>query len=300
MSEETALELEEKEYKFQPTDEDGRPIGGAQVIKYTTPEELAEKLREQNVLLIRKLRQETKKNRLGIQDADELSEDTQRFGGFTQFSPRELSDDERFDLSQKLQDPVTSVDAINAIIEARVGAPLDTLGPHVNDLEKENLSLRAKVEANSFVEDNPDYYRCNENFESITSWMVRYDLAPIKANFQKAYDTLKQQGVLILGAAQIAPIVEQPVPIVAPIVEQQPVRRVSTGLNNEDSSSVGVPLPPGADISYEYIVDGQKRVVTGLQAIAAMPGEEYKRRLLTDKEFGPKVDKLEKEARRRV
>jgi hypothetical protein len=35
-----------------------------------------------------------------------------------------------------------------------------------------------------------------------------------------------------------------------------------------------------------------------LAAVAAMPAEEYKRRLLTDKTFSKQIDKLEAEARK--
>ena len=305
------LELEEKEYRYQPTDEENRPIGGIQVIKYKTHEELAEKLREQNVLLIRKLRQETKKVRLGIVESEEMAEGTQTFRGFTKFEPRTLSDDERYTLAQQLQDPATAFQAVNTIVEAQVGAPLDGLGTHINTLEQDNLSLRAKVEANAFVADNPDYYKCQENFEAITSWMVRYNLTPIKANYQKAYDTLKAGNLLILGPGivnkvePVAEIVTEVVPIseVPPQVQEPPVQqqypRVATGLNNDNSSSIGPVGPSGSDIVYEVPgPNGTKRTLTGLAAIQAMPGEEYKRRLITDKEFGKKVDRLEAEARK--
>src|SRR5258708_3663370 len=71
--------VEEKTYVYQPTDEQGRPIGGKQVIKYVTQEDLVSKLQEQNVLILRKLRSETRKNRLGITDESEAPADGQRF-----------------------------------------------------------------------------------------------------------------------------------------------------------------------------------------------------------------------------
>ena len=36
--------LPELRYSFQPTDDEGRPLGAKQVIKYKTSEELADKL----------------------------------------------------------------------------------------------------------------------------------------------------------------------------------------------------------------------------------------------------------------
>jgi hypothetical protein len=287
-------EVEVKSYTYQPTDEENRPIGGVQVIKYTTQEELVDKLRTQNTLLIRKLRQETKKGRLGIGEDDVIPESAPRFNSPLEFNPRDLSDDERYDISRRLLDPTTAADAASALVEARLGAPLDQIGKTMQEIQRDNLSLRAKVEANAFVAENPDYYKCPENFEALASWIVRYNLAPVKDNFQKAYDTLKAMGnVLIDGPA--APVVI-PEPVVEPV--PVPVVRVPSGLTREEASDSGVLVRTGSDITYELVVGGQKHVLSGLAAINAMPGEEYKRRLLTDKEFGKKVEKLESEARK--
>ena len=293
----------EQVYKYQPTDEEGRPIGGAQVIKYTTQDELVQKLQDHNILLVRKLREQTKKVRLGIDEREEMPEDIQRADGFVQFTPRELSDEERYDIARRLTDPTTSSQATQELIEASVGAPLDAIGKTLQSTQQEVLGLRAKLEANSFVADNPEYYRCQENFEAITSWMVRYDLAPVKSNFQKAYDTLRSQGLLIEGAAPVVPV-----PVVETIIEQVieeiPVvpaeqvqvvqRRVPSGLTRESASDSGTTVTLGTDITYK--LNGQ--VLTGLAAVAAMPGEEYKRRLNHERGFAKLVDKLEAEARK--
>lgn len=294
---------ETKRYEYQPVDESGRPIGGVQVITYTTQDDLVSKLQHQNELLIRKLRSETRKVRLGIIDKDQISEDAEKLTSPVEFKPRVLTDEERFDLSRKLLDPATAVDATSQLFEAAIGAPIDRLGQVLRDVQGDNLRLRAKLEADAFVAANPDYYRCDENFEAITSWMLRYDLAPVKTNFQKAYDVLKEQNILIQ-----API-NQPVPVVDPVVEtivtepvievKETVRGVPSGLTREETSDVGTPIDPGSDIVYEIIVNGQKKIYTGLAAVNAMNSEEYKRRLLNDPTFGKKIDKLEADQRRR-
>lgn len=298
-------QLIEKTYTYQPTDEEGRPIGGKQVIKYTTQDELVDKLRTQNTLLIRKLRQETKKGRLGIGEDEVVPENAQRFSDPLEFNPRELTQDERYDISRRLLDPTTSAEAASALVEAQLGAPLSQIGRTMQTIQQDNISLRAKVEANAFVAENPDYYKCQENFEALASWIVRYNLAPVKDNFQKAYDTLKAQGILIEGAAlppepvaPVEPVVVPVEPVVVEPVPVVPVVRIPTGLTREEASDSGVLVKTGSDITYELTVGGQKRVLTGLAAINAMPGEEYKRRLLTDREFGKKVEKLETEARK--
>ena len=308
MSEAQAVTVEipaEQTYIYQPTDQDNRPIGGKQVIKYTTQDELVGKLQEQNVLLIRKLREQTKKVRLGIDEREELGDDLEHFSGPVEFKPRELSDEETYSIARRLQDPTTASEAAEELIEAKLGAPLNTIGATLQRTQQDVIRIAARAEANVFTADNPDYYKCNENYDAITSWMVRYDLAPVKANFQKAYDTLKAQGLLIEGAAPIVtpavvPVVETPVQdntVEQPVVQDNavkvtPVVGISSGLTNEDASNAGTQIPVGSDIT--YVLEG--RTYTGLAAIAAMPSEEYKHRLLREKGFAAKVDKLEADA----
>ena len=69
--------------------------------------------------------------------------------------------------------------------------------------------------------DNPDYVKCQSNFEAITSWMVRYDLAPVRENFQLAYDKLKAAGnILILSYADV-PEEERVAQVVAPLYQHK-------------------------------------------------------------------------------
>jgi len=323
------VESVEQVYRYQPTDNEGRAIGGLQVIKYTTPDELRDKLVEQNTLLIRKLRQETRKNRLGIQDEEQFSEDTPKYTGPKEFKPRELSDDERVGISRRLLDPTTAFEAQQELIEAQLGAPLAEFGSTLSQIQNENLKLRARVESQAFLQDNPDYYKCEENFAAITGWMLRYDLAPVKDNFQKAYDTLKTQGVLIEGAkVEVVPVVpvasivhvdeptapvREELPVTVQEIVPETVRRLPTGLTRNESSDTGPINIPGSDIVYEAVIGGeikkvngveqlvgaQKKLYTGAAALDAMPAEEYKRRLLHEPGFTKKVQELDKASNRR-
>jgi hypothetical protein len=301
------VELVEKKYEYQPTDEQGRAIGGKQVIKYTTHEELAAKLQEQNVLLIRKLREQTKKVRLGIEEREDISENAQKDYSIVEFTPRQLTNEENYALSLKLQDPTTASQAAQEIMEAQLGSSFSDLGTTLRNIQIDNSNLRATIESNAFMAENPEYYKCQENGEAITSWVSRYNLAPVRANFQRAYETLRAQGLLINGPAQVTvqPIVPVVEPVVETIVEEIPVsqtlpndgptvqtvqRRVPTGLTRDMASDAGTPpKADGSDIT--YVVNGQ--TYTGLAAINMMPGEEYKRRLLNVKGFGKAVDALE-------
>lgn len=341
---ETPVVIEEKRYEYQPTDEDGRPVGGKQVIKYTTQEELIFKLQEQNTQLIRKLRQQTKENRLGISKPEVIDENAQRFQGPVQFQPKPLTKEDRARLSRELLDEDTFDRAATEIFSAATGIDGTGLNTVLTDLQQSNLNLKAIIEADRFKAKNKEYIDCKENIEAIANWMTRYDLAPVQANFQKAYDTLRESDLLITSIEVIpqatytppVTVVETPVVLstpvetvvsevevplreeipvenqipletVASVVTQPVVSRVPMSLNKGNSSTPSAVAPStGDEIVYEFIQrDGQGRQVgapkifKGLAAVNAMPSEEYKRRMLTDKGFTKKVEKLEAEAAKR-
>jgi hypothetical protein len=291
----------EKIYRYQPTDESGRPLGGVQVIKYTTHEELADKLRDQSVLLLRKLRSETRKNRLGIVEDETISEDAQRFAGPVEFKPKELTSEERYEISRKLIDPTTVFEATSQLFEAAFGASPAVFGQTLQNVQQDNFTLKAKIEADAFAEEEHRFYKCPENAEAITAWIARYGLAPTKQNFHEAFNKLNEQGVLI-QAPDVAPIqtvsveeTRQPLPVVEPqpVIVPPVVPRIGSGLTREIASDTGTSPQPGSDIVYDLVSNGHTTRLTGLQAVRAMSGDEYKRRLLTDKDFGKKVDALE-------
>jgi len=217
---EAAPEVPELEYTYQPKDESGRPLGGRQVIKYRTSEELADKLAEQNTLLVRKLRQETRKNRLGVESVDEIPTDAPRFSQPVEFNPRQLSAEERIQLSRDLLDPDKFEEAQGTIFEATVGMKPAELGSTLKDLQSTNIRILAKTESDAFMVNNPDYFKCQENFEAITNWMLKNDLAPLRQNFQMAFDTLKKDDVILMAPEKEVTIPVAAMPTVVPPVEQ--------------------------------------------------------------------------------
>ena len=294
------VELPELRYSYQPTDEAGLLLGAKQVIKYRTPEELADKLAEQNTLLVRKLRSETRKNRLGITDGDEIPTESPRFVEPISFNPVELTAEQKIQISRDLLDPDKSEEAANSLVTARFGAEPEKVTRALADVQNTNIRILAKIESDAFVAANPDYVKCQSNFEAITSWMVRYDLQPVRENFQLAYDKLKAAGVLTLGYADVpeegsvvppvvpvVPVVEVPAQVVPvapePVVEEVPVvAQIPTGFtrNNSDGSS---PVKLASDeVVYEVKVKDTTRKYTGLAAINAMPSDVYRRWILSD------------------
>ena len=271
----------ELRYEYQPTDEHGRPLGGKQVIKYTTPDELASKLVEQNTQLVRRLREVTRKQRLGITDNEEVTAEAE-FISVPEFNPRDLSPEERFQLSQDINDPAKSVDAINTLIEASVGMSAAKLRETTANNTFTLQQLTAKSNYDTFEKSAADFYPCAENKQTLIDWMVKTGLQPSIANFQKAQSTLSKAGLLV-----DRPIVQEVVPVapVAPaqvpnsqapavpesriaLAEQPQIKRqvkVSSGLNEANSSTTNSAAIAAPMIS-----------VT-LADIEKMPADQYKR-----------------------
>lgn len=323
-------------YEYQPTDEHGRPIGGRQVIKYRTPDELAKKFEKANIELQRELRKLKKNQRLGIVEEETIPADAPRFDSVVEFNPRELSADERVRLSRDLSDPERFSQASDTLFEATVGAKPQVLRETMNNLQVTNLRLLARIESDAFMAANPDYYKCKENADTLTNWMTKHNLRPIQANFQLAFDTLDAAGLLLKApnVREEAPVTPTPVSTPAPaqpeVTEQTPVNtqpvqaepsRITmetpaqpkrpvvpppTGLTRNQAADTGVARTLSDEIVFEVEVKGRdgkptgdKKVYKGLAAVERMPSDEYKRRLRFEPGFRQKVEQLEAAAAKR-
>lgn len=298
--------LPELRYTYQPKDDAGRPMGGAQVLKYTTQEDLIEKMQEQNTLLMRKLRSETRKNRLGISDEEVIPAESQRFQSPVEFNARELTPDQRVKLSRDLLDPERFSEATDTFFESTLGVTPEALRNTLKGQQEAILVLQAKQETDAFLQSNPGYFKCQENYEAITNWMVKNNLAPVRDNFQAAHDELHRAGILVEGpeptpiALVQPPAPHVPEPVIAPEVAVEeaprPVSRIASGLTRAQAADAGIPVKAGDDIVYEVVARGvPNKVLRGMAAVNAMPSEEYKHRLLTDPNFSKKIDKLEQQ-----
>jgi hypothetical protein len=284
--------LPELRYEYQPTDIAGAKLGGKQVIVYHTPDELAQKLTAQNIELVRKLREVTRKQTLGIADDTPLPDDAQRFESFVEFKPRELSTEERFNLSQDLNDPSKSLEAIDTMFEASVGMKPDVLRQTLNNQQLLMLQLTAKSNYDIFEKQTPEFYPCAENKQVLTAWMFKKKLNPTVAMFNLAFSTLKGAGLLLdspivrevtpapvpsaptVGPTAPAPSTEpkvSPVPVatesrITPVEQPQTKRqvRVPSGLNSSNAS--------------DSTTSGVTTDIT-LDDIDNMPSEEYKKKL---------------------
>jgi hypothetical protein len=273
----------EKRFEYQNKDEHGRPIGGKQVIVYTDEADMQRKFAEKEQNLVRHLREVTRKQRLGITDNEEALVDAE-FVEVPEFRPRELTPEERFQLSQDINDPAKAIDAVNTMIEASVGMSPAKLRETTAQNTFTLQQLTAKSNYDTFEKGATDFYPCSENKQALIEWMVKTKLQPSIANFQKAQSTLSRAGLLV-----DRPIVQEVVPTPAPVAasvqepnsqvpvvpesriapEEQPQTKrqvkVSSGLSEANSSTTNSAAQTVPMIS-----------VT-LAEIERMPSEQYKR-----------------------
>src|ERR1700675_1429424 len=109
-----------KRFEYQPRDEQGRTLGGVQVIEYTDEDDLKRKWAAKEEQLVRRLREVTRKQKLGITDAPVVSDD-KLFNNASELQEKPLSTEEVFELTQKLNDPTTFVEGRDKLLESALG-----------------------------------------------------------------------------------------------------------------------------------------------------------------------------------
>jgi len=286
----------EQRFEYQPTDEQGRALGGKQVIKYTTQEELNQKLVEQNTLLVRQLRKVNRDHRLGISPDGEIPDASQPFtGGLLELKPKALTVDERFQLSQDLNDPEKFTAARDKLIESGLGVPLSELSKAFNEQKVATLQVMAKQNFDIFASYTPEFYSVDEeNRRNLTGWMLKKGLEPTVENFKLAFSSLRSAGLLNeapsvrtepVPVVEPAPKAQEPVVAesrITPEPQPQPKRhsQVPSGLNDRVSSAAG-PTPVAATLT--------------LADIDKMSPDDYKQ-AIKDPKFVKLVNELEQAA----
>ena len=93
------------------------------------------------------------------------------------------------------------------MFETAVGVKPEVLRNTLSRLSQNEMRILAKTESDAFMESTPEYFPCMENFTTLTNWMVKNDLSPVRQNFTMAFNKLREDG-LMLDAPEtpIAPI----------------------------------------------------------------------------------------------
>ena len=291
----------EKRHTYQPTDEHGRPLGGPQVIVYTTEQELVEKMTKNSIELIRKLRSVTRDNRLGKFATEELPADADLLPPTVQFTERQLTPEERYSISQDLNDPAKFDSARDRLLESAIGQTPQKLRETLNQTQITTMQLLARQNAQEWMGTHPEFYPCAENVNTICDWMVKNGLQPTVKNFEFAQIKMTEAGLLLSSPVvrevpptpaetarpEVETVPKPQVPVAEParISEVQPPQanrqaRVPSGLNNRTAPLTSGALPPSVTAALT------------LGDIDRMSSDEY-RKNLSNPEFRKRVEELE-------
>ena len=292
----------EKRHTYQPTDEQGRALGGPQVIVYTTEQELVEKMTKNSIELIRKLRSVTRDNRLGKFSKEDLPADADLLPPTVQFNEKMLTAEERYSISQDLNDPTKFDSARDRLLESAIGQTPQKLRETLNQTQMTTMQLLARQNAQEWMGNHPEFYPCAENVNTICDWMVKNGLQPTVKNFEFAQTKMTEAGLLLSSPiVREVPPTPAAVPVVEPVVEtvpkpqvpvvelarisaEQPPQenrqaRVPSGLNNRTAPVNAGTLPPSATAALT------------LEAVERMSSDDY-RKNLANPEFRKRVDEL--------
>ena len=300
----------EEIYEYQPTDDNGLPIGGIQRIKYTGKDDLIAKLAKNHSESIKGMRKLSRNVRLGISDEQPVADE------IPETAPKYTAEDDVVRFTEA-DFPGLAPETAKKKAEA------------LNRNQDETIQNRALLEANAFTAAEPRYVRSNDNMQELLTWMVKRNLKPVRANFQLAFDSLVAKGILSIPPTKRE---EATVPVVAPVANgseisapatvdsritvppvaqpKRPVAGVGTGLTDSNTSNVE---PITRDPLVENFIlevpvhdekgkaTGQVKVYKGLEALDKMPSDEYKRRYNANPtQFIKQVDAVEATRKRRA
>ena len=289
--------------EFQPEDEYGKPLGGKQVFKGKDYKEVNDKIVDAQKHLIRELRRKDRDHRLGI-DKDKIPADAEKMD-IIDLTPKELTVEERFQLTQDLNDPEKFASARDRLIASSLGGTPEQIRGLLTDAQRFRLETKVQQNFAEFVQlTGPSFYDDEANRTTLTDWMVKTGLAPTVANFETALAN-------VAGLLHGAPVVQQAPPVVpaaqavvpqAPVEEKPPqasvVPEARISQPEQPQLKPQIQAPSGlndrvSSTTREATPSVEAKTLT-LSDIDRMPADVYGRRM-KDPEFRKLVDKLESE-----
>jgi hypothetical protein len=196
-------------------------------------------------------------------------------------APAPLTGDDRFRLTQELQDPTRAPEAVREIVERTVPAVTKTDAERQADEDEQFY----KQEAIDFCAEVPEFYPCKANQLLFENYVNRFNLKPTKKTLLYVFQQLSDSGLLAARpAAAPAPPAgggnDQPSGGFPPTVTtRQRGSITSTGLRNGDSSG----QPPAGNAAAKYTK----------QQILEMSQAELDRRLSSEPGFRKLVDEMD-------
>lgn len=293
----------EKWYEYQVVDDHNRPVGGLQRFSYKNQDELIEKLQKAHSNSILGMRDAKRKARLGTPEVDTLPTELERTSQIIEFKEKTLTTEERYAISQDMNDPATFESARDRLFESSLGVTPAQLRETLNTQQQQTQQILARQNAEVWLERHPEFYACAENINTVCEWMTKTGLKPSVKNFEFAQAKMEEAGLLLSSpiVREVLPETSQP-QVVAPVAEIQPEPQavaveparisevpvpqekrqshVPSGLNNRVAPSTGA-MPVAATDALT------------LRDIDVMSSEDYRKQIMTNPAFVKRVNELE-------
>lgn len=258
---------------------------GKQIFKGRRKDDVTAQLIQAQTHASRKIRQQERQLKLGqglvVPDKEQP---------VVPFAPRELTKEERWQLSQDLQDPSKAASAMEKMLAASIGAGPEDIRTTLNESKEASRMMQGYIIASRWKALHPEFYADSPaNLAAMEAYFVKNQLAVTEKNFDIAFQDLSDSGLLETAPVpdevpeNIPAVAPQPVPVErrdSPATPPARARSASaTGLSPRSSSvrSGAEPTTPAGPTAEE---------------LRRMPAAEFKRKLLSDPQFKAHVEKL--------
>lgn len=245
--------------EIQPKDKDGNALGAPHVYEaegatqVEADQKVADKMAEaisNGTLKIRELNLRVKNGGIEAPKIPEGAEVNDY--SLPEPKPRQLTDDEKFQLAQDLNNPAKMEDAYDRLYEARTGMkPMDDAKSRAQETQR-SIKLAAVAEAEAFSRDTPEFYGCPENRTAMLDFMVSRNLKWTAKNLKIAFREMTAEGLLVAAPVEVVKeVVEVPAPPrtearVEPVVEERKPDRFPSAIRPSQASATETkPKPKG-------------------------------------------------------
>ena len=190
-----------------------------------------------------------------------------------------LSADDRFAASVEITDPERIDAALERVLSARLGMPLDEVKQELKESAELKQKNKVTQETLNFVAATPDWYPTDANKVLLFSTIMERKWAPIASNFGIVWDEMKEN-----GKAELRPVEGEAEEEeegmreeeVKPLTRPRLARTISTGIRNVDTSPRMTSAAPRSKWTQEMV--------------DKMGVSEYKKNYLNDPSFRAFVD----------
>lgn len=192
---------------------------------------------------------------------------------------RVLSADERFKISQDLQDPAKAPEAVRTVVEAAVGTDLASVAERLQGDDEETEAQRIESECIKFAKATPEFFQCRHNAQTIVEWLTVKGKPITQNNCAIAFEHLNAIGLMVQRpTAEPTPQADKS-ELPEPTVTTRPRAAISsTGIRSGDSGPTPAPRTPAPKYT--------------LEELERMPESVYRAKLTGEPGFAKFVDEL--------